>query len=420
MNNGNVIVVREAFDWLEARPEGDFAEQDLKELIRYLSAAYPKAEYWELGFNRVRFINVVGTIRLSRVQIDIVPKLELEEEGMAAIQNMLSFCGYVPYRTFATRSDMQVARMDLLTWVAAAYCAELEEQLKRGVPSGYVREEENSYRLRGRVMLSAHLRRNAADKTRVYCAYDERTSDIPLNQVLYKAMLVLQRKARDSFVRKKLQQLLIYYEDVSDVFDMPSVLAAVRFDRLHSRFEPAFRLAKLILSRLSLLQRGAQEDCLSFLFDASLLYERYIGLVLRQIAAGDELVVRLQHEEVKLLKNEDTGHDNLQLKPDIVLGRKTSDGREIWTTIMDTKWKRSARRKEDDIYQLYAYVTGYHEAAHAVLLYPRTEEDGKAKNWSLPAFPGKRILTRTVRIGNMSDTRMDLENIISELAGSPS
>jgi|GEM_PF-1959730 len=415
MNNTKVIVVREAFEWLEVHPEGDFLEQDLKELIRYLSRAYPKAEYWELGLNRVRFINVVGTIRLSRVQIDIIPKFELQGEGILALQNMLTVCGHVPYRTLENNSRMQFVQMDLLTWIASAYCRELEDQMRRGVPAGYVQVEDNSLRLRGRVVLPHHLRRNSADKTRVYCAFDERTTDIPLNQVLFKAVTVLLRKSSDASIRKKLKQLLVYFEDVSEPYDLPTVLGSVRFDRLQSRFESAFRLAKLILSRMSLLQRGAQEDCLSFLFDASLLYESYIGCLLKQMTEDLSLTVHLQHEEVKLLRNEDTGHENVQLKPDIVVGRISQDGHQEWNAILDTKWKRASIRKEDDIYQLYAYVTGYSEATHAVLVYPRTADDSKSMNWSLMAFPGKRIMTRTVRILRKEETQEDLREILQEL-----
>jgi 5-methylcytosine-specific restriction enzyme subunit McrC len=359
----NVLVVREAFDWLEARAGSSFTEEDMRELIAYMSQAYPRTTWIEMGYHRVRFINVVGTIRLSRVQIDIIPKLKLDaESGRTALLNMLAVCGHVPYRTGLSNSSMQKVRLDMLTWLADAYITELERELRKGVPAGYVLQEENSLRLKGRLMISAHIRMNSADKTRVYCAFDERTHSIPLNLVLYKAILVLKRRVKDLALRKRLQHLCFYFEELEIPGDVRSLLEHMQFDRQTGRLEPAFRIARLILSRMSVLQRGAQEESLSFLFEINSLYETYIGIVLQQMFTGSNTIVRLQHEQVKLLKNDDSGRDNIQLIPDMVLGKRHEDGREVWTTIIDTKWKTS-NYQQDDIYQMYAYVTGYLDAA---------------------------------------------------------
>jgi 5-methylcytosine-specific restriction enzyme subunit McrC len=246
----NVLVVREAFDWLEARSDSLFTEEDLRELLVHMSQAYPKTEWIEIGYNRVRFINVVGTIRLSRIQIDIIPKLKLDpEQGHTSLINMLTVCGHVPYRTGVSKASVQAAKLDLLTWLASTYCMELEEQLKRGIPGDYITVEENSVKLKGRVQISAHLRLNAADKSRVFCIFDERMTGIPLNLIFYKALLVLRRKVHDANLRKKLQHLCAYFEDLTVPGDIRSLMDHVHFDRQTSRFEHAFRLAKLILSK---------------------------------------------------------------------------------------------------------------------------------------------------------------------------
>jgi 5-methylcytosine-specific restriction enzyme subunit McrC len=411
----NVIVIREAYDWLEAGPNSTFTEEDLRELLGYMSQAYPKTEWIELGYNRVRFINVVGTIRLSRVQIDIVPKLNTDkDEGRASLINMLSVCGHVPYKVGESKSLVQAAQMDLLTWLAYTFCSELESQLKRGVPSGYVTIEENSLNLKGRIKVPEHLRYNSGDKSLVYCAFDERTTNIPINMILYKTLFILWRKVRDGYLVKKLQQLFAYFEEVEIAGDVKHLLNGVHFDRQNARFEPTFRLAKLILMRMSLLHGEAKEECFSFLFEVNTLFESYVGKILQSMQLGEHAVVRLQHEEVKLLKNDDSGRENIQLIPDIVLGQRKDDGATMWTLIMDTKWKMP-KYQQDDLYQMYAYVTGYREANRVVLLYPRTEGAADIRNWSLAADAAKRIHTRTVRIDWWEHTGQDLRSILTEL-----
>jgi 5-methylcytosine-specific restriction enzyme subunit McrC len=409
-----VMVVREAFDWLEPRANSDFTEEDMRELLLYMSRTYPKTEWCEIGYNRLRFINVVGTIRLTRIQIDIIPKLTVDDtEGYASLINMLSVCGYVPYRTGFSFSSVQSVKTDLLTWLAATFCYELEEQLKRGMPAGYVTMEENSLRLKGRVLISSHLRMNTADRTRVYCSFDERMTGVPLNFIFYKALLILIKKIRDANLKKKIQHLFVYFQELSDPGDVKSLLDKIKFDRQSTRFEHAYRLARLILLKMSTLHRGSGEECLSFLFEVNTLYEAYIGTILKQLPLGERALVRLQHEEVKLLKNNDSGKDNIQLKPDIVLGYQQEDGREAWTLVIDTKWKR-AYYQQEDIYQMYAYVTGYREARRAVLLYPQTDEPAPNRNWALTADSSKQIHIRTVRIHSLEKTKEDLEEILRE------
>ncbi|MEK4105556.1 hypothetical protein NST28_15860 [Paenibacillus sp. FSL R10-2791] len=411
----NVVIVREAFDWLEVQPDSSFTEVDMKELIAYMSRIYPKLEWLVLGFNRVKFINIVGTIRLSRVQIDIIPKLQLgEEEGRSALLNMLGICGYVPYTMEPASASVQVAEVDLLSWIAASFCMQLEKQLKLGIAADYVEVEENSQSLKGRLMISKHLQLNAAEKTRVYCRFDERITAIPLNLVFCKTLAVLKRKMFDPAIRKKLLQLSAYLEDLDEPGDIIDILNQVQFDRKTSRFKPAFRLAKLILSQLSVLHRGTKEECFSFLFEIHTLYEMYVGRVLQQMALGSDTVVWLQHDEVKLLKNEDSGRDNIQLIPDIVLGERQENGAGVCNVIMDTKWKAATKYQQDDIYQMYAYVTGYPNVKSAILLYPATDIPDPSKNWTLAADSGKRICIRTIRINHWKDTQEDLYRILEE------
>ncbi|WP_442951194.1 5-methylcytosine restriction system specificity protein McrC [Paenibacillus sp. 481] len=99
---------------------------------------------------------------------------------------MLGVCGYIPYKMGPAVAAVQVVAADLLSWIAAAFCMELQRQLKRGLAAGYVDLEENSQHLKGRLMVTKHLQYNATDKSRAYCSFNERTPAIPLNFVFLK------------------------------------------------------------------------------------------------------------------------------------------------------------------------------------------------------------------------------------------
>ncbi|MFU1795399.1 McrC family protein [Paenibacillus azoreducens] len=414
----NLIVVREAFDWLEAAPNHSFTFEDMQELIRYMDQLYPGKNWMEIGYKRVRFINVVGTIRLSKVQIDIIPKLNLDSklDDHSALTNMLTTCGHVPYKVGYTKASVQESQMDLLTWIADSFCTELQEQLKRGLPNDYMTVGENTTKLKGKIHVAAHIRHNLADRSKVYCIYDERNYTVPLNLIFYKTLLVLKQTVYEPTLRKTIIHLCGYYEGLTLPSKMKHIIEQVRFDRQTARFEKAFRLAKLILSNMSVMNQGVGEESLSFLFEVNILYETYIGKVLSDLLLSENAIVRLQHKEMKLLKNDDTKKDNVQLIPDIVVGHADKDGHIKWSMIMDTKWKLS-RYQQNDIYQMYAYVTGYSDATRAILLYPQTNDTtnlSTSQNWSLNGNSAKRIHIRTIRIGNIEETKEDLRGILLE------
>jgi 5-methylcytosine-specific restriction enzyme subunit McrC len=407
-----VITVRESFDWLVARPGSSFTESDLQELLLYLAQHYPDTDIVEIGLGKVRFINYVGTIQLTQVQIDIIPKLHVDAlQGRAALVNMLTVAGYVPYM-IGSKSLLQVAEWDILEFIAWAFVRELYDQIVRGMAADYQLIEENIGKVKGKILTVPHFRNNFANRTKVYCGFHERTIDIPLNRMFKCALEYLRKKIRNTELLQQLKHVLSFFDEVSPIFMVDSnLLDSIKFDRQNRRFEGAYELAKLILSRMSVLNRSGSRASYSILFEVNRLYETYIGKAMRSLLTDGRRSVYLQHDQVRLLKNDDTETYNIQLIPDIVVGEMAEDGNERWTTIMDTKWKLPYYQ-QDDLYQMYAYVTAYPDAQQAILLYPRSAEAVEQKNWSVPSAPQKKILVRTVRVDTYENTLEDLQALI--------
>lgn len=71
------------------------------------------------------------------------------------------------------------------------YLSLLTQLMKGGLRKGYVIREENlQSKVRGRILFQNHLKQNVFNKRedRVFCRYQEYTTDIPENRLLKKAL----------------------------------------------------------------------------------------------------------------------------------------------------------------------------------------------------------------------------------------
>jgi 5-methylcytosine-specific restriction enzyme subunit McrC len=397
------ITVREAYDWIteEAVTPDVFAQ-----LTEYVRGKYPDEEIVEYGHRRLRFVNYVGVLHIAGVTIEILPKIALSpEDNRRALLSMLRHAGYFSISFFDRVANGQ-GRDSLLDSFLAAYVHRLQEELQRGIDRSYVEQTENRNALRGKVLVTEHLRQNSFVKTRVMCRFDEHSENQLLNQVL-KAALRIAQKRIGSRLPLQVERCLALMDGVEDREVRRDELSRVQLNRQNERFRDALLFAQLILERASIHHQGDDGQAFSFLFEMNKLFEAYIGVALQEVLGPGR--VYSQHEGKKLLLNTKTNRMNIQLRPDFV----TADGH----TILDTKWKSGTVQgrlayQQSDLYQMYAYVTAYKDATRCILLYPYQEE------YDYPVWQvidtSKTIEMASVRLDDYESTKADLVKIFSQ------
>ncbi|MCT8140527.1 ATP-dependent helicase [Anaerobacillus sp. CMMVII] len=402
------ISIREAYDWLYLGEHVSQTEWD--ELLLFLQERY--MTFVEIGYGKIRWINLVGVIQLSTVRIEILPKIvidgESEEKNRFALLNMLSITKTLPV-TLNDETKSQIAKADLLHVFAHLYIQLLLKELRRGIYKEYKLKQENSKTLKGRFLLSEHIRQNSYHSVNAFCEYDEFQEDVLLNQILKRALMVLFPYISKTAMKVEMMFLMDILKDVSQVAIHQNELDSVSLHRQNNRFEQVLTLAKLILSNGMMTSKYSNRNSFSLLFEMNQLFESYIDVAFRHLSYTNELDVRAQHEEKRLLVNVYSGLENIKLKPDFVLTTASSQ------LIVDTKWKSIVREgrltyQQSDLYQMYAYVTSYEHAQKCVLLYPRTEE-AQFPKWQVPDTE-KFIEINTVRLNTFQDTLEDLEQIL--------
>ncbi|MBZ5752594.1 McrC family protein [Metabacillus rhizolycopersici] len=413
------ITIREAYDWLQVENQrpSSLTNVEWDHLIQYLEQKYQNENVVEYGNKRIRFINLVGVIQLKTVRIEILPKLDLEQNDPAlnrrSLLNMLSVTKHLPVSlNDQTRSHYE--KVDLSHILAFIYISELFKAVKRGLYRGYRSKTENIKHLKGRLLVSQHIRKNAFMSVNAYCEYDELSANVPLNQLLKAALKVIFPYVRNSTLKTQTWMIYEMFDEVEDVFINTSIIETIQINRQNKHYEAVLQLALAILHSSSMSTGENNQIAYSFLFKMNDLYEWYVGECLKRVLSPGAFKLDLQHKGRKLLIDTHTGRGTVQLKPDFVVS-KLVFGEPIPVVILDTKWKNGRYGPNpSDTYQMYAYVTAYKSAERCIILYPKNDNELLLPKWRVPdSSPVKHIEIRTIRLDKVQHTIADLREILS-------
>jgi 5-methylcytosine-specific restriction enzyme subunit McrC len=417
------LTLREAYDWIyvdEQSPNGvTLAEWD--NLLHFMEEKYSGENVLELGIRKLRFINLVGIIQLKTVRIEILPKIALhhqdESVNRRALLNMLNLTKQLPVQLH-DRTLSQFEKVDLSHLLAHLFVTELYKALKRGIYRGYEQMQENLPHLKGRLMISPHLRKNANHSIHVFCEYDELSSNVALNQVLKVALKVINPIIQQNTIRTQSMRIQELFDEVDDRRIDKNILENIPINRQNQHYEGVLQLAIAILQSTSMTTGFNQQTAFSFLFKMNDLFEGYVGECLKRVIAPTGYKLDLQHKEKRLLINVHSGRSNISLKPDFVISKNEADG-PTPILVLDTKWKSifngtQMTYNQADLYQMYAYVTAYKSAERCILLYPKVYEEFTPPKWQVPdVLPEKYIEIGMVRLDRVENTVTDLEEILT-------
>lgn len=294
----------------------------------------------EPGHHEVTATSMVGTLVLEDMRVLVRPKIRPEnlflllEVGLSA-------------DAWRQESYEYETTADLLPSIIAFYARTLETTLARGVLRSYRAEEDRLVALRGRLDLTAQFRQ-AGVRVPVACRFDEHTADIDENRYLKGATrLAVRAPGVNAGDRRRLLRQLVALEDVADVPVSGDLLDRIPISRLNAHYEPALRLARLLLDNLTLVDQSGDRAASSFMVNMNDLFEDFVTQRLQRELRG-RLDVQGQYS-THLAE-----HRRVSIRPDLVF-RRRGDNRYV----ADIKYKLTgdARARSNDYYQLLAYTT---------------------------------------------------------------
>ena len=85
-------------------------------------------------------------------------------------------------------AKLSAARMRLLEIFISEFLLTIEHIVKRGLRSDYRQRQNNLFALRGKLLMSLHLRQNLYRTDRFFTEHDEFSTDRPENRLLHGAL----------------------------------------------------------------------------------------------------------------------------------------------------------------------------------------------------------------------------------------
>ena len=333
------------------------------------------------GRETIRVKNYVGIISLPcGLTIEVLPKIPFGDNVIARklVLEMLKACGKIPYKHFQN-ADLRTERFTLFEIFIRMFIDEVTALYKRGLASGYVCTESNERFIKGKLIITENIKRNAAHAERFYVGYDEFNFNRAENRLIKSTLLYLRDISAFNENRRDLRRICLMFDGIDASDNIERDFACCSSDRNIKRYAAALKLCRVFLRKKSFALYGGQNSAASLLFPMETLYERYIAIEMAKfLPSGRRLSA--QYRKVKLFDG-----DRFPMRPDIVV---FTGGEKI---VIDTKWKRLNDDKSQnygisqaDMYQMYAYHTRINDVKKVVLLYPRHD-----KSISIPPYTVK-------------------------------
>ena len=408
------IILKEGYDWLSVGSEdNEITLSEYRDLCLYLKKNLSdKSIIYD--YNKIKFINYVGIIKINNLIIEILPKISLSNDiikDRKMLIFMLSKCNKLSV-DIKELLNSNILNNSLLDILAKVYSKKLLNELQKGLYREYVSKEEALSIIKGKILISKSIKENTINKNKMNCKYDEFTEDNLFNAILKRAINVILFSIKNDDVKKELNIINNLFNDVSDIYISNNIILNYKLNRMNNRFLECFTLAKLILLNSSMDKSLGKENGFSILFEMNYLYEEYIAVLLKEICSDTNINVNAQEKSRYLLWNTLKERNEIALKPDIVIYKDNKP-----KVIIDTKWKRSSidnreTYSQSDIYQMYAYITTYTECEECILLYPR-EENISHSEWKLNQNIGdKRISISEISLESYETSKKELFNLV--------
>ena len=303
--------------------------------------------------------STVGVLQTGTLSLAIRPKLPIDR-----VLFLISYA--LDVRRFKPEDFRFGDAPDLFEAMIPGFVAQVRRAFRRGLLRGYRVEEEALHGVRGRIRFNDQIRDRFGIFPPVEVSYDDFTEDTEMNRLIKAAIVRLGRmRIRERDARRSLRAFDRVLGQVADIEYQRGAIPDFSFNRLNRHYEPAIRLAQLILRSTSIeLSRGGVRTA-SFLVDMNKVFEDFMVTALREALRVTERDFPQGASGRQLW----LAGDRIRLKPDI----SWWEGRRC-VFVGDLKYKKTDYGIPNaDLYQLLAYTIGA-DLPSGLLIYAQGEE----------------------------------------------
>ena len=352
----------------------------------------------------------VGFVQMQHTRLLIYPKISrnaldeaVYDRAFEVLLRLLSVSGFDGVKKMPDPQSMGKNKNDLLEIFIGIFVDELLIRLKRDMNRGYHVNQGNQAFIKGKIDFSVTLKQNSFRKHLHWVHYDHFTENILLNSILKTVVNQLIQQTKVSEHRKKLQQALLWFEDVDVQTLTYEMWQQVTFNRLNNQYQPVFNMARLFFYNIGPSINRGKEMVFSFLVPVNRLFECYVSKwVTGHLDDGE---TAQEQGPVQYLAEMDN-LPKVMLKPDVAV---LKDNRVV--RLYDAKYKELRMEyanddpeqlmisgvgvSQSDIYQMLAYGVRY-QCSDVSLVYPKFFDQQESVNYRFSIMNGDDKITVNV------------------------
>jgi 5-methylcytosine-specific restriction enzyme subunit McrC len=322
--------------------------------------------YYDLIDNGIRFKEHVGVIQINELTIEVLPKVDKEDNELgkwqAILIDMLKECYFIsPQSTGYAKLNLR--SNSILKLYFEKYLIELETLLHQGLIKKYRTEEGNQNSLKGRLMFDQHIQKNLIHAERFYTKHLVYDQNHYIHQILLQALTIVNKLSPQSELTERINTILIQWPQGKTIVIDDALFKTIPNNRKTQSYKEALLIAKMLLLNYHPDLRGGKESVLALMFNMNELWEEFVFRRLKSMER--EFNWKVTSQKGVNYWTGDTG--SKKLIPDIVIHFADTSQK----IILDTKWKRPSKNKPDDndLRQLLSYKL-YFQGDTSYLLYP--------------------------------------------------
>lgn len=349
-------------------PSSELIEADLEYLARLQHAGRIGLAVSPSGDARIQLSSCVGVIQLSRVRLEIVPKIEGPNWPLVLIHMLSRVYGVKDLeRLAATPFSTQ---SELVEGFAEYFLGIVDKLVSEGLCLGYIRVRAHANVLRGRALLRELHRPQFVFGGGIPCEYELLSEERLENRIVKASLDRISQLRLDRRLQTPLRYIMGLFDRVpTDGNITGDSVDNVVFTRLNEHYRHSLALCKLILEHLFIAFSSGGVPFHSFLVDMNELFEKYVVTVL-----SDNLGVQYRlrpHPHFRIEGDPNNTVQSVTLKPDFIIDKWGAS-----VLVGDVKYKGALVQspfsteglRNQDFYQALAYAVVAH--VPALLVYP--------------------------------------------------
>lgn len=333
------------------------------------------------GRHLLKLDSCVGFLQSpSGESIEILPKTQMERPTQTELRSLRQLLRKMVLSTLrlkpreAGRASLRVLESPIHEWILSCFLAELATLVRKGLRSDYLRVEEESRFVRGRLEMTKQLRQRPDRAHWFHLRHDIFSPESVENRLLKTAVSYTLQLTKDSRNWQLASELAHLLQELPSYRNPLRHLPKWRSSKLMKAYSAVRPWCELVLEKFNPGFQQGHRKGVALLFPMFRLFEDYVGRVLqRQLPPSCSLTTQASGQF--LVQHQPPGSEEVkswfQLRPDFLL--KSPEG----VSLLDAKWKLLQVSSghyglsQSDMFQLFAYGHRYMKGrGHMMLIYP--------------------------------------------------